>query len=166
MSSKTKLKVQDFPYTSRLSTSASPTVNMPQKIWNSNPLATWCKKLTRLKRPWCWERLRAGGVGNDRGWHGGWHHWLNGHGFGWTPGVGEGQGGLVCCGSWGRKESDTTEQLNWTELTATDEPTLTNHHCKSMAYIRVHLVLYDLCVWTNICRKLTVTESFKIESLP
>ena len=43
----------------------------------------------------------------------GWHHQLNGHGFGWTPGVGDGQGGLVCCGSWGRKESDMTEQLNW-----------------------------------------------------
>ena len=39
----------------------------------------------------------------------GWHHRLNGHGFGWTPGVGDGQGGLVCCGSWGHKESDTTE---------------------------------------------------------
>ena len=37
------------------------------------------------------------------------HHWLNWHGFGWTPGVGDGQGGLVCCSSWGRKESDTTE---------------------------------------------------------
>ena len=46
----------------------------------------------------------------------GWHHWLNGHGFGWTPGVGDGQGGLACCGSWGHKESDTTEQLNWTEI--------------------------------------------------
>ena len=45
----------------------------------------------------------------------GWHHWLNGHGFGWTPGVGDGQGGLACCGSWGRKESDMTERLNWTE---------------------------------------------------
>ena len=33
-----------------------------------------------------------------------WHHWLNGHGFGWTPGVGDGQGGLACCGSWGCKE--------------------------------------------------------------
>ena len=44
----------------------------------------------------------------------GWHHRLNGHGFGWTPGVGNGQGGLACCGSWGRKES---EQLSdWTEL--------------------------------------------------
>ena len=45
----------------------------------------------------------------------GWHHRLNGHGFGWTPGVGDGQGGVVCSGSWGHKESDTTEQLNWTE---------------------------------------------------
>ena len=45
----------------------------------------------------------------------GWHHRLNGHGFGWTPGVGDGQGGLVCCSSWGRKESDMTERLNWTE---------------------------------------------------
>ena len=44
----------------------------------------------------------------------GWHHWLDGWEFGWTPGVGDGQGGLVCCGSWGCKESDTTEQLNWT----------------------------------------------------
>ena len=46
----------------------------------------------------------------------GWHHWLNGHGFGWTPGVGDGQGGLVCCNSWGHKGSDMTEQLNWNEL--------------------------------------------------
>ena len=46
----------------------------------------------------------------------GWHHRLNGHGFGWTPGVGDGQGGLACCDSWGCKESDTTEPLKWTEL--------------------------------------------------
>ena len=39
----------------------------------------------------------------------GWHHQLNGHGFEWTPGVGEEQGGLVCCGSWGCKESDMTQ---------------------------------------------------------
>ena len=49
----------------------------------------------------------------------GWHHQLNGHGFGWTPGVGDGQGGLACCSSWGHKESDMTERLNWTELTPT-----------------------------------------------
>ena len=42
----------------------------------------------------------------------GWHHRLNGHGFGWTLGVGDGQGGLVCCSSWDRKELDTTERLN------------------------------------------------------
>ena len=46
----------------------------------------------------------------------GWHHQLDRHGFGWTPGVDDGQGGLACCNSWGRKELDTTERLNWTEL--------------------------------------------------
>ena len=46
----------------------------------------------------------------------GWHHWFDGHESEWTPGVGDGQGGLVCCDSWGRRESDTTERLNWTEL--------------------------------------------------
>ena len=45
----------------------------------------------------------------------GWHHQLDRRGFGWTPGVGDGQGGLACCGSWGHKELDTTERLNWTE---------------------------------------------------
>ena len=44
------------------------------------------------------------------------HHQLNGHEFGWTPGVGDGQGGLACCNSWGCEGSDTTERLNWTEL--------------------------------------------------
>ena len=42
----------------------------------------------------------------------GWYYRLNGHGFGWTAGVSDGQGGLVCCGSWGLKESDTNKQLN------------------------------------------------------
>ena len=46
----------------------------------------------------------------------GWHHWLDGREFEWTPGVGDGQGDLVCCNLWGRKESDTTEWLNSTEL--------------------------------------------------
>ena len=44
------------------------------------------------------------------------HHQLDGYGFGWTPVVGDGQGGLVWCGSWGRKESDLTERLNWIDL--------------------------------------------------
>ena len=46
----------------------------------------------------------------------GWHHQLNGHGFGWSPGAGDGQGGLACFSSWDCKESDTTGWLNWTEL--------------------------------------------------
>jgi len=46
----------------------------------------------------------------------GWHHWLDGRESRWTPRVGDGQGGLACCDSWGRKESDTTEQLIWSDL--------------------------------------------------
>ena len=45
----------------------------------------------------------------------GWHHQLDGHEFEQAPGVGDRQGSLVCCSPWGRKESDMTEQLNWTE---------------------------------------------------
>ena len=84
--------------------------------WNSNILATWCEELTHWKRLWCWERLRARRAGDDRGWDGGWHHWLNGPGFGWTMGFGDGWGGLGCCSSWSHKESDMTEWLNWTEV--------------------------------------------------
>ena len=46
----------------------------------------------------------------------GWHHWLSGQKFEWTLGVGDGQGGLVCCSPWGCKELDMTERLNWTQL--------------------------------------------------
>ena len=46
----------------------------------------------------------------------GWHHWLDGCESEWTLGDGDGQGGLACCDSWGCKESDMTERLNWTEL--------------------------------------------------
>ena len=49
----------------------------------------------------------------------GWHHWLDGCESEWTPGVGDGQGSLACSDSWGRKELDTTERLNWTELNET-----------------------------------------------
>ena len=45
----------------------------------------------------------------------GWHHWHDGRESGWTLGIGDGQGGLGCCGPWCRKESDTTERLNWTQ---------------------------------------------------
>ena len=54
-------------------------------------------------------RRRAGGEEDEMA---GWHHRHNGHGFGWTLGAGDGQGGLACCSSWGRKEWDMTERLN------------------------------------------------------
>ena len=59
--------------------------------------------------------------GMTEGEMGGWHHWLNGHEFEWTVGVGDGQGGLVCCSSWVHKELQMTEWLNWTELMYTYE---------------------------------------------
>jgi len=54
----------------------------------------------------------------------GWYHWFDGHEFEQTSGVGDGQGGLACCSTWGHKESDMTEWLNWTELNGN---TLTLH---------------------------------------
>ena len=56
----------------------------------------------------------------------GWHHWHNGHGFGWTLGVGDGQGGLAYCSSWDHKESDMTERLNWTEMNQQDNSILSD----------------------------------------
>ena len=69
----------------------------------------------------------------------GWHHRLNAHGFGWTPGVGDGQGGLACCGSWGHKELDTTEQLNWPEEAI----------IYFYLFIVFFLALLGLCCWVR-----------------
>ena len=59
-----------------------------------------------------WEQEEKGTTEDEMA---GWHHWLDGRESEWTLGVGDGQGGLACCNSWGRKESDTTERLNWTD---------------------------------------------------
>ena len=84
--------------------------------WNCNTLVTWCEELTHLKRPCCWERLRAGGEGDDRG-RDGWMASPTRWRWVWVDsGSCDRQGGLVCYDSWGRKESDMTEWLNWTEL--------------------------------------------------
>ena len=66
-----------------------------------------------LKRPWCWEIWRQEEEGTREAEMVVWHHWLNGHDFEQAPGVGDGQGSLVCCSPRGRKELDTTEWLNW-----------------------------------------------------
>ena len=83
--------------------------------WNSNTLATWCEELTHLKRPWCWERLKDGREGDDRGW-GGWMTsptrwtwvWVNSGSWWWTgrPGV------LWPMGSQ-RAGHDWVTELNW-----------------------------------------------------
>ena len=83
--------------------------------WNSSTVATWCKELTHLKRPWCWERLKVGGEGDDRGWDA-WMAsptpwtwvWVISGSWWWTgrPGVLQ---------SMGSKEVYTTKRLNWTE---------------------------------------------------
>ena len=57
-------------------------------------------------------KIEGRGEGDNKNEMVGWHHQLDGHGFGWTPRVGDGQGGLACCSSWGHKESDITDQLN------------------------------------------------------
>ena len=80
-------------------------------------LATSCEELTHWKRLWCWEGLRSGGEVDDRGWDG-WMAsptrwtwvWVNSGSWWWT-----GKPGVL---RWGRKESDTTEWLNWTELSS------------------------------------------------
>ena len=64
----------------------------------------------------------------------GWHHRLDGHESEWTPGDGDGQGGLACCDSWVRKESDMTEQLNWLR---TCPLSITTGKCPIQAGIRV-----------------------------
>ena len=66
------------------------------------------RRVDLLEKTRCWEGLGAGGEGTTEDEMAGWHHWLDG--------VGDGQGGLACCDSWGCRESDTTEWLNWTEL--------------------------------------------------
>ena len=86
--------------------------------WNSNTLATWCEELTHWKRPWCWERLRAGEEGDDRGWDG-WMAsptqwtwvWVNSRSWWWTgrPGV------LRFTGSQ-RVRHDWVTELNWLSL--------------------------------------------------
>ena len=84
----------------------------------------------------------------------GWHHRLNGREFEWTPGVGDGQGGLACCDSWGCKESDMTEQLNWTELKTTrkTEWRLYQNGARSTFYL-ITICLISKQIKTSNCLK-------------
>ena len=83
--------------------------------WNSNTSATWCEELTHRKRPWCWERLRAGGEGDDRGWDG-WMAsptqwtwvWVNSGSWWWT-----GRPGMLQFMGSQRVRHDWVNELNW-----------------------------------------------------
>ena len=85
--------------------------------WSSKTLATWCEELTRLKRPWCWEKLRAGGEGDDRGWDG-WMAsltqwtwvWVNSGSWWWT-----GRPGVLRVTGLQRVGHNWATELNWTE---------------------------------------------------
>ena len=85
--------------------------------WNSNTLATWCEELTHLKRPWCWEKLKVEGEGDDRGWNG-WMAsltqwtwvWVNSGSWWWT-----GRPGVLHSMGLQRVGHDWTTELNWTE---------------------------------------------------
>ena len=73
------------------------------------------KKWLIWKDPDAGKDWRQEGKGRTEDETVGWHHWLYGHEFEQAPGVGDGQGSLVCCNPWGHKESNTTEQLNWND---------------------------------------------------
>ena len=83
--------------------------------WNSNTLATWCKEMTHLKRPWCWERLKAGGEGDDRRWDD-WMAsltqwtwvWVNSRSWWWT-----GRPGVLQSMGLQRVGQDWATKLNW-----------------------------------------------------
>ena len=99
--------------------------------WNCNTLATWCKELTHLKRPWCWERLRAGGEGDDRGWDG-WMAsstrwtwvWVDSGSWWWT-----GRPGVLRFIGLQKARHDWATELNWTH-----EHTLCGQNWKTVTY--------------------------------
>ena len=80
----------------------------------------------------------------------GWHHWLNGHEFGLTLGVGDGQGGLTCCSPWGHRESDTTKRLNWTERQLLESTTYKCNSIQNSTGI----------IWCNVDRRAIVFLHF------
>ena len=78
----------------------------------------------------------------------GWHQWLNGHGFRWTLGVGDGQGGLACCRSWGHKESNTTEWLNWTVVLSGFFLVIPRHVLQFVAQVKLLGITNSIwCQW-------------------
>ena len=114
--------------------------------WNANTLATWCEELTHLKRPWCWERLKAGGEGNNRGWNG-WVASLTLWTWVWASSrVGDGQGSLACSAAVRGVEKSWAwlSALNWTEgavgLSSVDTPSYTRFSLPKTPF-HIHILI-------------------------
>ena len=104
----------------------------------------------------------------------GWHRWLDGRKSEWTPGIGDGQGGLACCDSWGRKESDTTERLNWTETAnnvsyiSANYPWQIHKYCETEFESEYFLNIFHFlfCNNSKLTEKLQVKKNFCISDSP
>ena len=94
----------------------------------------------------------------------GWHHRLDGHGFGWAPGVGDGQGGLACCGSRGCKELDMTERLNWTEQICLYFLLKYLEHFCEKEKERQQSLCMSVCVW--VCSAVHTQHNFGLSITP
>jgi len=97
-----------------------------------------------------WGQEEKGTTEEEMVW---WHHQLNGHGFGWTPRVGDGQRGLLCCGSWCRKESDTTDKLKWLPLSLSVKISPVFPFVSASLNLSASVIYYDLegvILWGSI----------------
>ena len=111
--------------------------------WNSNTFATWFKSWLIWKDPDTGKDWGQEDKGMTEDEMVPWHHRHNGHGFGWTLGVGDGQGGLACWGSWSRRELEMTEGLSWIEL--------------KLFHVQFYLLLFD----SQVCQ-----ETDKVVCIP
>ena len=101
---------------------------------NSNILTTWWEELTDWKSSLCWQRLKAGGEGDNRGWNSWMAHWLDRFELEQAPGEFKGQGSLASCSPWGSKESDMTERQN-------------SNNILFYIYTLTHLLYPFICQW-------------------
>ena len=139
------------------------------KLQYSGHLMRRVDSLERLDVGSDWGQEEKGTIEDEMA---GWHHWLDGCESEWTLGVCDGQGGLVNCDSWGRKEVDTTEQLNWTEL-ITKEDGSTGEHQLNISVVlhrklkkkknkHHHRILFLKCVWDDLINSNRIPSKVRI----